>query len=32
LISTKDNATNKEIVQSIVREHQSNYLRLDYIF
>jgi glyceraldehyde-3-phosphate dehydrogenase (NADP+) len=32
LISTKDNATNKEIVQTIVREHQSNYLRLDYIF
>ncbi|MEP6713892.1 MAG: NADP-dependent glyceraldehyde-3-phosphate dehydrogenase [Ferruginibacter sp.] len=32
LISTKDNTTNKEIVQTIVREHQSNYLRLDYIF
>ena len=32
LISTKDNAVNKEIVQTIVREHQSNYLRLDYIF
>lgn len=32
LISTKDNATNKAIVQSIVRGHQSNYLRLDYIF
>ncbi len=32
LISTKDNAANKEIVQTIVREHQSNYLRLDYIF
>ena len=32
LISTKDNAFNKEIVQTIVREHQSNYLRLDYIF
>ena len=32
LISTKDNATNKAIVQSIVKEHQSNYLRLDYIF
>ncbi|MEI6086841.1 MAG: NADP-dependent glyceraldehyde-3-phosphate dehydrogenase [Bacteroidota bacterium] len=32
LISTKDNANNKEIVQTIVREHQSNYLRLDYIF
>ena len=32
LISTKDNAINKEIVQTIVREHQSNYLRLDYIF
>ena len=32
LISTKDNAVNKEIVQTIVRGHQSNYLRLDYIF
>jgi glyceraldehyde-3-phosphate dehydrogenase (NADP+) len=32
LISTKDNTINKEIVQTIVREHQSNYLRLDYIF
>ena len=32
LISTKDNAANKEIVQTIVREHHSNYLRLDYIF
>jgi glyceraldehyde-3-phosphate dehydrogenase (NADP+) len=32
LISTKDNAANKAIVQSIVKEHQSNYLRLDYIF
>ena len=32
LISTKDNSINKEIVQTIVREHQSNYLRLDYIF
>jgi len=32
LISTKDNAQNKEIVQTIVREHQSSYLRLDYIF
>ena len=32
LISTKENAVNKEIVQTIVREHQSNYLRLDYIF
>lgn len=32
LISTKDNALNKNIVQTIVREHQSNYLRLDYIF
>ncbi len=32
LISTKDNELNKEIVQTIVREHQSNYLRLDYIF
>ena len=32
LISTKDNTANKEIVQTIVREHQSNYLRLDYIF
>ncbi len=32
LIATKDNAVNKEIVQTIVREHQSNYLRLDYIF
>ncbi len=32
LIATKDNAANKEIVQTIVREHQSNYLRLDYIF
>jgi len=32
LISTKDNAANKAIVQTIVREHQSNYLRLDYIF
>lgn len=32
LISTKDNTQNKEIVQTIVREHQSNYLRLDYIF
>ncbi len=32
LIATKDNTANKEIVQTIVREHQSNYLRLDYIF
>jgi len=32
LISTKDNAVNKAIVQTIVKEHQSNYLRLDYIF
>lgn len=32
LIATKDTAANKEIVQTIVREHQSNYLRLDYIF
>ena len=32
LISTKDTVTNKHIVQTIVREHQSNYLRLDYIF
>jgi len=32
LIATKDNAVNKEIVQTIVRGHQSNYLRLDYIF
>lgn len=32
LISTKDSMSNKEIVQTIVREHQSNYLRLDYIF
>ena len=32
LISTKDTIANKQIVQSIVREHQSNYLRLDYIF
>jgi glyceraldehyde-3-phosphate dehydrogenase (NADP+) len=32
LISTKDNAQNKEIIQTIVREHQSSYLRLDYIF
>lgn len=32
LISTKDNDANKSIVQTIVREHQSNYLRLDYIF
>jgi glyceraldehyde-3-phosphate dehydrogenase (NADP+) len=32
LIATKDSATNKEIVQTIVREHHSNYLRLDYIF
>jgi len=32
LISTKDNAANKAIVGSIVREHQSNYLRMDYIF
>jgi glyceraldehyde-3-phosphate dehydrogenase (NADP+) len=32
LIATKDNAASKEIVQKIVREHQSNYLRLDYIF
>lgn len=30
LISTKDNVINKEIVQTIVREHQSKYLRLDY--
>lgn len=32
LIATKDNTMNKEIVQTIVREHQSRYLRLDYIF
>ena len=32
LLTTKDNVANKEIVQTIVREHQSNYLRLDYIF
>ena len=32
LIATKDNTVNKEIVQTIVRTHQSNYLRLDYIF
>lgn len=32
LIATKDNVLNKDIVQTIVREHQSNYLRLDYIF
>jgi glyceraldehyde-3-phosphate dehydrogenase (NADP+) len=32
LIATKDTLANKEIVQTIVREHQSNYLRLDYIF
>ncbi len=32
LISTKDTIANKKIVQSIVKEHQSNYLRLDYIF
>ena len=32
LISTKDTVINKEIVQTIVRENQSNYLRLDYIF
>lgn len=32
LIATKDNSVNKEIVQTIVREHRSNYLRLDYIF
>jgi len=32
LISTKNNTANKELVQTIVREHQSNYLRLDYIF
>jgi len=32
LISTKDTIANKQIVQSIVREHHSNYLRLDYIF
>lgn len=32
LIATKDNGLNKDIVQTIVREHQSNYLRLDYIF
>ncbi len=32
LIATKDNTVNKEIVQTIVRSHQSNYLRLDYIF
>ncbi|MFT3680202.1 MAG: NADP-dependent glyceraldehyde-3-phosphate dehydrogenase [Ferruginibacter sp.] len=32
LISTKDNSRNKEIVQTIVGEHLSNYLRLDYIF
>jgi glyceraldehyde-3-phosphate dehydrogenase (NADP+) len=32
LIATKDNPENKEIVQTIVREHHSNYLRLDYIF
>lgn len=32
LIATKDNSANKKIVQTIVREHQSNYLRLDYIF
>lgn len=32
LIATKDNTANKEIVQTIVREHHSNYLRLDYIF
>jgi glyceraldehyde-3-phosphate dehydrogenase (NADP+) len=32
LIATKDNATNKEIVQTIVKENHSNYLRLDYIF
>ncbi len=32
LIATKDNDVNKEIVQTIVRENQSNYLRLDYIF
>ncbi|MCY7422512.1 MAG: NADP-dependent glyceraldehyde-3-phosphate dehydrogenase [Chitinophagaceae bacterium] len=32
LIATKETTANKEIVQTIVREHQSNYLRLDYIF
>jgi glyceraldehyde-3-phosphate dehydrogenase (NADP+) len=32
LISTKDNPVNREIVQTIVRENQSNYLRLDYVF
>ena len=32
LISTKDTVTNNHIVQTIVREHQSNYLRIDYIF
>ena len=32
LIATKDNDVNKEIVQTIVRENQSNNLRLDYIF
>lgn len=32
LISTKDNDKNKDIVQTIVGEHLSNYLRLDYIF
>lgn len=32
LISTKDTAENKNIIQTIVRHHQSNYLRMDYIF
>jgi glyceraldehyde-3-phosphate dehydrogenase (NADP+) len=32
LIATKDNAANKDIVQTIVKENHSNYLRLDYIF
>jgi len=32
LISTKDTSVNKNIVQTIVRENQSNYLRIDYIF
>ncbi|SHN15962.1 NADP-dependent glyceraldehyde-3-phosphate dehydrogenase [Flavobacterium xinjiangense] len=32
LISTKDNPVNREIFKTIVRENQSNYLRLDYVF
>lgn len=32
LISTKDNNRNKEIVQTVVGEHLSKYLRLDYLF